>query len=573
MSRRKRGFYVDEVKTRIDGTMKAMIKELLNQSNAPQCVIYEDTIIMRNGAFNSLAQLHNHNGNIPLSTILSYQSMEQWVLETTHSPIHLTIKHAVLDQDYMLYTFEAGNKTEDIRLSLVTTDYKKKLRWLTDENGKIIDGSAVGREFLDIQDSIWSFVPQELMNKHVKKQVITFYYQYTEYEVRIITYYGYILFDVIQAKQRVEQLIARNELINILELSNECYLLHDEMTIHYANKAAHLYLGVEGEEHILTGRPLRHHIQTRELKLIKESIRNQQEEILFRPVKLINGKGNLLYTMCAILPVHIEGKKLYISVLKQSHRLSKKREEAMKVASRLSASMAHEIRNPLTTIKGFMQLYKEMKIVPESQLTVINKELEQMEKIINDYVFLAQQKGMKQSETIEINDYVQAFMKKDEIKALTQDNPVALSCSENFYFNGYKEELDLLFLNLVENAVDASEKTSTIEIRVTSEQSQLCVQIIDKGVGISPNRLYLLGQPFFSSKEKGTGLGLMICHKIAELHGGRMEIKTKAGAGTIVHIYLPLKISPVVEEKVTRIEPLQALKRSESQKVTSISQQ
>ncbi|GAF21429.1 sporulation kinase B [Bacillus sp. JCM 19047] len=207
--------------------------------------------------------------------------------------------------------------------------------------------------------------------------------------------------------------------------------------------------------------------------------------------------------MCAILPVHIEGKKLYISVLKQSHRSSKKREEAMKVASRLSASMAHEIRNPLTTIKGFMQLYKEMKTIPESQLAVIDEELEQMEKIINDYVFLAQQKGMKPSETIEMNDYLQSFMKKDEIQALTQHNPVAISSAESFYFNGYKEELDLLFLNLIENAVDASEKTSTIEIRVTSEQNQLCVQIIDKGVGISPNRLYLLGQPFFHQKKKG----------------------------------------------------------------------
>ncbi len=79
-------------------------------------------------------------------------------------------------------------------------------------------------------------------------------------------------------------------------------------------------------------------------------------------------------------------------------------------------------------------------------------------KIINDYVFLAQQKGMKPSETIEMNDYLQSFMKKDEIQALTQHNPVAISSAESFYFNGYKEELDLLFLNLIENAVDASEK-------------------------------------------------------------------------------------------------------------------
>ncbi len=115
-------------------------------------------------------------------------------------------------------------------------------------------------------------------------------------------------------------------------------------------------------------------------------------------------------------------------------------------------------------------------------------------------------------------------------------------------------------------------KTSTIEIRVTSEQNQLCVQIIDKGVGISPNRLYLLGQPFFSSKEKGTGLGLMICHKIAELHGGRMEIKTKAGTGTIVHIYLPLKVTTAVEDEGVRTPPLRALKRNESQTVISIGQ-
>lgn len=550
--------------------MKAMVTELLNQSNVPQCVIYDDEIIIRNGAFNKLTGLEKKpNQKIPLATILSYQSMEKWVIDDNGMNVELNIEHAVLDQDYMLYTFAVRKKKEDIRLKLVSNDQSKKLRWLTDETGKIIEASEVGKAFLTIQDSIWTFVPRELCNPNNKKQIVTFLYQQIEYEVQVVTYSGYMLFDVVRAEQRVEQLITRNELINILDLSNECYIVHDSMTIHYANKATNRYLSVN---HSLIGKPVRDHIQERELKLVKEAMRTQQEEIMYRPIKLINGDGSLLYTMCAILPVHIDGKRLFVSVLKQPHQTSKRREEAMKVASRLSASMAHELRNPLTTIKGFMQLYAETNAIPESQVSTINGELTQMEKIIDDYVFLAKQKGMAENKTtIEMNSYVKALVRKKEMKELVKDNPLLLSVSDTYYVRGYEQELDILFLNLIENAVDASHSSTSIEIRVTSDYNQLCVQFIDKGTGIPPNRLYLLGQPFFSSKEKGTGLGLMICHKIVELHGGRMEIKTKAGAGTIVQVYLPLKaISENRDGKRVKKGFQQVLGQSETRMLTNI---
>ncbi|MFS0807185.1 ATP-binding protein [Shouchella sp. 1P01AA] len=550
-----------------------MVTELLNQSNVPQCVIYDDEIIIRNDAFNKLLGLEKKPDlNIPLATILSYQSMEKWVVETNGMNVQLDISHAVLDQEYMLYTFAGKTKKEDVRLNIVSNDQSKKLRWLTDEAGKIIEGSEVGRAFLTIQDSVWTFVPKELYNPNDKKQVLTFLYQQIEYEVRVITYSGYMLFDVVRAEQRVEQLITRNELINILDLSNECYILHDSMTIHYANKATHRYLGMNHTS--LIGKPVRHHIQERELKLVKEAMQAQQEEIMYRPIKLINGDGSLLYTMCAILPVHIDGKKLFVSVLKQPHQTSKRREEAMKVASRLSASMAHELRNPLTTIKGFMQLYAETKAIPESQVKTINAELTQMEKIIDDYVFLAKQKGMVENKkTIEINSYVRALARKEEMKELVKDNPLLLSVSDTYYIHGYAQELDILFFNLIGNAVDASQSATSIEIRVTTDYNQLCVQVIDKGTGIPPNRLYLLGQPFFSSKEKGTGLGLMICHKIVELHGGRMEIKTKAGTGTIVQVYLPLKaVSENRDVKRVKKGFQQVLGQSETRMLTNINQ-
>ncbi len=106
--------------------------------------------------------------------------------------------------------------------------------------------------FLQFRIAFWEFIPREMIAPRKKKQIISFLYQHVQYEVRVLNYGTCCLFEVIRAEQRIEQFMSANELFDVLELAEDSYVIHDTLTIHYANPAAHRYLGVK--EKSLSGR-------------------------------------------------------------------------------------------------------------------------------------------------------------------------------------------------------------------------------------------------------------------------------------------------------------------------------
>ncbi|WP_054711249.1 hypothetical protein [Bacillus sp. JCM 19041] len=133
--------------------MKAILQELIDNSPHPQCVIYNDTIILRNDSFNELANLKEFAGELSLSSILIYQSMDEWTIDAKECTSHLIISRAILDQDYMLYTFDGKSGKKDVT-QLNQENSNRTLRWLTDSNGMIIESSMSGSAFLTVQDCI-----------------------------------------------------------------------------------------------------------------------------------------------------------------------------------------------------------------------------------------------------------------------------------------------------------------------------------------------------------------------------------------------------------------------------------
>lgn len=103
-----------------------------------------------------------------------------------------------------------------------------------------------------------------------------------------------------------------------------------------------------------------------------------------------------------------------------------------------------------------------------------------------------------------------------------------------------KNQLKQVFLNIIKNAIEAMPDGGQLTIKVMKNTGNtISVQFIDQGVGISEDRIPSLGEPFYTTKEKGTGLGLMICYKIIENHNGRLTIESKVGQGTKMEIELP----------------------------------
>ncbi|MCL6587106.1 MAG: PAS domain S-box protein [Anoxybacillus sp.] len=222
-----------------------------------------------------------------------------------------------------------------------------------------------------------------------------------------------------------------------------------------------------------------------------------------------------------------------------------KETEKLAVAGRIAAGIAHEIRNPLTTVRGYLQFFKNE--LPDRIVSLIDKllipELDRANGIITDFLNIAKPAEVK-AEKMNINQFIQedlGILLHSE--ALLRDVEVHYQLDErlnNYDVEADKNQLLQVFLNLFHNAVEAKVK-KTMRISITSKLHNNIVQIFfcDDGPGIPPTIIDYIFDPFFSTKETGTGLGLSLSRKIIELHKGTMKVQSDE-TGTCFLLELPV---------------------------------
>lgn len=225
-----------------------------------------------------------------------------------------------------------------------------------------------------------------------------------------------------------------------------------------------------------------------------------------------------------------------ITDLKHSQELSRKWEQ-LGVVGRLAAGIAHEVRNPLTTVKGFVQLSGEQ----DSPFTeVILDELQRIELIMDEFLVLAkpnQETEMKRQSLDGILREVTGFL---EAEAHLHGCRVILSePKEPVIVNCEAKQIKQVMINLVKNAVEAMPEGGDVRVGLMRHDDKVEILVEDDGIGIPEDRLHRLGEPFYSNKEKGTGLGLMTSYKIIEHHGGNIRFESVEGRGTTVRVELP----------------------------------
>ena len=241
-----------------------------------------------------------------------------------------------------------------------------------------------------------------------------------------------------------------------------------------------------------------------------------------------------------------DGEKEHIVFVARDITEKKKAEENLRKSDRLSivgelaAGVAHEIRNPITSIKGFVQLLQLGRNRPE-YYEIMLSEFSRLELIIQEFLTLAkpQADGFILTNLGMILQNVNALLQPQAnlnnvqlVLELEPDLPL-IRCNEN--------HMKQVFINLVKNAIEAMPQGGNIIIQVKVKNSkQVDVRIIDQGCGMSEERLAKLGEPFYSTKEKGTGLGLMISFKIIKDHQGEILIHSEMDKGTTVEVILPI---------------------------------
>lgn len=227
-------------------------------------------------------------------------------------------------------------------------------------------------------------------------------------------------------------------------------------------------------------------------------------------------------------------------VIDQLAQLSEKRA----TAGHLAAGIAHEIRNPITAIKGFLQLLKDEHGGNEVYYGVINSEIERIELILRELMVLAKPNKQKY-EKVNIQLLLDQVLTLMEPHALLNN----IQLHRNFYFNnsfllGDTNQLKQVFINFIKNSIEAMPDGGniTIEGRVLIDLS-IEVSIVDEGSGMPKEVLDRVGELFFTTKENGTGLGMLVSQQIIKEHKGTIHIKSDS-KGTCVKVrFMPEKIS------------------------------
>ncbi|NUK31539.1 Cache 3/Cache 2 fusion domain-containing protein [Parageobacillus sp. VR-IP] len=227
-----------------------------------------------------------------------------------------------------------------------------------------------------------------------------------------------------------------------------------------------------------------------------------------------------------------------IDSIQQSEELLRKSEK-LAVVGELAAGVAHEIRNPLTSLKGFIQLLKEGER-NQMYFDIIEAELERLNEIVDEFLLLGKPNPVKKAYH-HVSDMLQHVMKLLEGQALLHHVTVQYSIDEQLpplYCD--ENQLKQVFINIIKNAIEAMPNGGMLRIEAKLRLDSVLICITDEGCGIPKERMATLGEPFYSTKEKGTGLGLMVSFKIVEAHGGKMEIHSEEGKGTTVCLLFPI---------------------------------
>ncbi|MCF7619605.1 ATP-binding protein [Bacillus sonorensis] len=226
---------------------------------------------------------------------------------------------------------------------------------------------------------------------------------------------------------------------------------------------------------------------------------------------------------------------------KQSEKMLMK-SEMLSAIGQLAAGIAHEIRNPLTSLKGFLQLMIQTKKYQKDYAEVMMSEFIRLEAIINEFLVLAKTKSAT-FDPVQVNTLIKDVCMVLESQAVLNNVRIEKKLSDGLPdIYGVSNELKQVFLNLLKNAIEAMEHAEgVISIRSYKEKDSVFITFEDQGKGISKEVLDKLGEPFYTTKEKGTGLGLMVTFKIIENHGGSIHFESDEGKGTIVTLKLPMK--------------------------------
>jgi len=215
--------------------------------------------------------------------------------------------------------------------------------------------------------------------------------------------------------------------------------------------------------------------------------------------------------------------------------------DRLNIIGEMAASIGHEVRNPLTTVRGYLQHFgMKAPFAPyHNQLELMIEELDRANGIITGFLSLAKDKTLRLNST-DLNQVIQSIALLLQSDALLRGSNIELELEDIPEVLADDKEIRQCILNLVRNGLDAIPKGGKVTIGTAKAGTRVIMTVRDNGPGIPPEIIEKLGTPFFSTKENGSGLGLSVCYRIAQRHHANIEVETSS-EGSAFHFIFNLQ--------------------------------
>lgn len=261
--------------------------------------------------------------------------------------------------------------------------------------------------------------------------------------------------------------------------------------------------------------------------------------------------------------------------LRDQEEEHRRRLEKLSAVGQLAAGLAHEIRNPLTSIRGFVQISAiENKEVKKWE-SIILPEIDRINDLLKQFLNLSEAKPAKYTKFCldELMDNVLSLLKPKSF--LMGHDLTMIAPKESVHLEADAEQIKQVMINLIQNALESIAGKGKVEVEWKKVGDEVCICIRDNGRGIHPEHFSRIFEPFYTTKKEGTGMGLSVCYQIISDHGGTIDVKSQPGRGTRFYVYLPIikpskKTDQEKEEssewKAEEINPQAADQRPQSRK-------
>ncbi|WP_438444391.1 ATP-binding protein [Gorillibacterium sp. sgz5001074] len=254
-------------------------------------------------------------------------------------------------------------------------------------------------------------------------------------------------------------------------------------------------------------------------------------------------KGNRLHCEVLGVPTVLGNKRMIKLIIRNITERKRAQEmllqsEKLNIAGQIAASVAHEIRNPLTSLKGFIKLMRQQGAT-DRYLQIMEVELERINSIAQEMLYLGKPQTVDKK-VLSLPAILEQVTGLMESQAHMMNVSIELLYAERLRIMGDENQLKQLLINLIKNAVEAMPDGGKIFVRSMREEGYAVLTVEDQGSGIPKEQIENLGRPFFTTKSGGTGLGLMVCRNIIKEHDGLLEVSSRPGCGTVFTVRLPL---------------------------------